>query len=238
MERWKRASHVLVLSAAICASCGDDAGGGDGTQSDGGTQGASDADAATASMRGDDAGAGNADAGSTDAGNVANDDADSGSAMLDADGFPDLPTMLAADTQGVIIVSVTNSTSAHLAPGIYESPFNVNATSGSSVTFLPGGLAIVNMPSLQVQLQLQREQVDGAFDCENGGELIVRYGQPPTGNQQLLPLNCSVEYSYDAEKDSYSGSLTASMGDGLTFPPSETMKADLKARFTFVDKKK
>jgi hypothetical protein len=234
MERWKRASRALVL-AAICAGCGDDGGEGDGSKSDGGSQGTGAADDAAASMSGD--AARDASDGSTDAGSATKDDAGSGGAMLDADGFPSLPAMLTADTQGVIIVSVTNSTSAHLAPGIYESPFNVNATSGSSVTFLPAGLAVASGTSLQVQLQLRREQVDGAFECENGGELIVRYGAPPTGNTQLLPLSCSVEYSYDAAKDSYSGTLTASMGDGLTFPPSQTMKADLKARFTFVDKK-
>lgn len=151
---------------------------------------------------------------------------------VDADGFPSLPTTMLPDATGAISLSVTNSNSAHLVNGVYSAPNSPTATGPQSAVFVPGGLAITNMPSLQVSMNLEWMQADTSFECDGITDIIVRYGMPPSGNQQLLALSCQIDYSYDAASKTYTGTFSASMGDGAS-EPSESMKADLKARFTF-----
>jgi len=151
---------------------------------------------------------------------------------VDADGFPSLPTTMQADATGAISVSVTNSSSVHLTNGVYTAPNSPTATGPRSAVFVPGGLAITNMPSLQVSMNLSWMQAQSSFECDGIADIIVRYGMPPSGNQQLLALSCQVDYDYDAASKTYTGTFTASMGDGVS-EPSDSMKADLRARFTF-----
>jgi len=159
---------------------------------------------------------------------------DTADIKLDANGFPILPSSPLPDSTGLIAVSVTGSSSAHLTNGVYQAPHSKNASSQSSVTFIPAGLAITSMPSLQVQMKVPRMQQSGTFTCNGVTDVLVRYGMPPSGNQQLLTLDCSMDYTYEASTKTYAGTLTASMADGLT-EPNEAMKADLKARFSFIE---
>jgi len=158
---------------------------------------------------------------------------DSSGAMLDANGFPSLPDPALPNTTGVIVASVTNSKSTHLANGIYTSPHSKSASTASGVSFIPGGLAIVNMPSMQLNLTWSPMQMSGTFKCDGATDIILRYGMPPSGNQQLLTLSCSMDFTYDAGSKTYAGTITAQMGDGLT-EPSAAMTADVKARFSFL----
>ena len=74
------------------------------------------------------------------------------------------------------------------------------------------------------------DKADGAFDCEQSTDVLVRYGMPPSTANLLLSSTCSVTYTYDAENNRYTGEITASLAEQAD--PNAT--AQLKARFACV----
>jgi hypothetical protein len=139
---------------------------------------------------------------------------------------------LSSDSQGAIVIRVSNSTSTVLANGVYAAPYSANSSTQSSIDFLPGGLALL-MPSLQVQMSIPREQQDDTMSCMDATDLLIRYGAPPTGASQLLADSCDVQYSYDDSDGSYTGTFEGHFGDGLT-EPDPALGADIEGMFTFI----
>jgi hypothetical protein len=251
LRDWARVGPLcaLLLTAAACGDDEDD--GGD--QVEDGGEVADDADAS--GEREDDAGAPSEDAGEAIDASAAKDDAgtsaqdaaagDAGSSKTDAstgsdagveldqDGIPILP----AGKTNVIFLSVSESRSNVLGDGTYQAPFSPNASSPSTLTYLDNSYIFTMQPSLQVQMNLQRMMKDGSFECKSGSEVLVRYGKPPSGSNQLYAKSCSVKYQYDAAKTEYTGTIEAEMGDGLT-SASDEAAAKISARFTVIGSNK
>lgn len=154
---------------------------------------------------------------------------------LDAQGYPALPDALfAAESTGGIVVNVTQSSSAYLPDGLYVTPHSAGGSSGASVGFVKTGFDFATAPSLQAQINITRMKQGGSISCELASALLLRYGMPPTGNNQLLARECAVEFDYQADQNRYTGKLTATMGDGL-LEPSDSATATVKGRFTFTE---
>jgi hypothetical protein len=240
LRGWMGAFPLCALLLAG-QGCGDEEGsegedaavadGGDETQDD-----ASTAEDAAEPPPSDDATVDTRDGGAPEAGQDAGDassSSDGGAAALDEDGFPILPVGMS----NAIFLSVTNSSSQTLPDGLYQAPFSPNASSGSTLSYLDTSFIFTMKPSLQVQMNLKRMMQDGSFECVVGSELLVRFGEPPSGSNQLLTKSCSVTYRYDASKTEYTGTFEAVMGDGLT-NASEEATADVSARFAVIGSNK
>jgi hypothetical protein len=153
---------------------------------------------------------------------------------LDANGFPVVPDdALTAPNTGIILLSVTDSASAFLGNGTYVAPNNFTNSSISGAAFQLGPPAPTDSVSLQVNLNVQFEKQSGTFACDAVTDLLVRYGMPPSGTNQLLSVTCAGEYTYDAETNTFTGNVTATMADGLS-EPSQTATATIKATFAYV----
>jgi hypothetical protein len=216
---------VLCASLACLTGCGGDGDGNDqtGTLQDAGSDPSDGGQPGDAAVQGMDAAAQPGDARAAEAGGGNND------TQLDGDGFP-----LLGAVSNVIVVSVSNSNSSVLQNGVYTTPFSKNTSSGSTLSFLYAGLALLNETTLQVQLNLKREMKDGTLTCESPSTLLLRYGKPPSGSNQLLTQSCTVNYTYDATAKTYAGKLEASAGEGLT-SPSMTATAQIRARFSVTE---
>lgn len=203
------AQDAGVVDASEGTSSGDDA-----STSDGGALDASTSeDAASAS-----------DASTADA--TAK---DGGGSVPVAGEFPVLPV----DGKNMIIINVTGGKATRLADGTYQAPYQKGASQGSSVSFLDSSYIFTMMPSLQVQITMKREKKDGSFTCERLTQVIVRYGKPPSGNNQLVARSCNVEYTYDAATLTYTGTIKAKISDGLL--EAEEPESDMLGRFTWTE---
>jgi hypothetical protein len=243
LRGWLGAIPLCTL-LAVGAGCGDEEGdtNDDSADGDGGHEtdaGADEDDAATpsdsdAGADGLDSGAPEAGQGGQDAGSDARASSDASTVELDQDGFPILPS----GKTNVIFLSISNSSSETLADGLYQAPFSPNGSSGTTLSYLDSSYIFTMMPSLQVQMRLTRAMTDGSFECESGSaDLLVRYGKPPSGNNQLLTNSCTVTYHHDVGKNEYTGTIEAVLGDGLT-SASEEATAEASARFAVIGSNK
>jgi hypothetical protein len=158
---------------------------------------------------------------------------DASAGAVDEQGFPILPSGM----NNILFLTISNSSSKVLADGQYQAPFSPNASSGSTLTYLDNSYIFTMQPSLQVQMNLKRTMQDGSFECETGTTVLLRYGKPPSGSNQLLTKSCTVKYTYDAGKNQYTGTIDAKLGDGLTEASDEKV-ADARARFTVIGSNK
>ena len=153
---------------------------------------------------------------------------------LDGNGYPVLPDdALTAPNMGTIHVSITESNAVNLPNGTYIVPYNPNGSSGGTVSFLDPGF-VFGGKGMQVQLNVKLSKDGGTYSCEEITDILVRYGEPPSGANQSLGRTCTIEYTYDASNNSFAGSLTSDMESawGTDEKPTETAK--LKARFTHI----
>jgi hypothetical protein len=229
-------ARVLCTMVWGLTACGDDGDGGTKQEMDAGetlldAQAEPSEDAETANpdagdgdASGDGDGAGDGDGDGGGDGDGAGDG--DGDGELDAEGFPVLPD----GAENVIVVSVTNTSSTLMPVGFYQAPYNSNSSSGTTLSYFDPGFVFTNEPALQVQFRVPRDMNAGSFECETLTDFLVRYGNPPAGDNQSVSNTCSVTWTYDAATMVYSGTVEAAMGEYKTIPGEETT-FDLTARF-------
>jgi hypothetical protein len=162
-----------------------------------------------------------------------------GDVTLDPQGYPEVPDdALGTGEMGTIHVSITQSTLQKLSNGTYVAPYSPNGSSGSSVSFLDPGFVFGKDPVLQVQINLPSNKMSGTWECKTLTDMLLRYGNPPSGANQLVVTSCSIDYVYEASNDSYTGKITADVADAYTQDPVPvpTEMAKLKAGFAFPGK--
>ncbi|MCA9581096.1 MAG: hypothetical protein KC416_04835 [Myxococcales bacterium] len=144
-------------------------------------------------------------------------------------GFPDLPPdATAGDKTGFIALRVSESTSDHLANGDYGAPHTANGSSKGTAAFLDGITG-----ALQVNINTgwgDKKDVD--YTCDGVSDILVRYGSPPSGFNQILTEECALKATYNAQDGTYEGTFEGTFGDGLTMPSKDKTLA-AKARFIF-----
>jgi hypothetical protein len=170
--------------------------------------------------------AGDVDEPGPDGGDNGGDGDGDGAGKVDAQGFPVLPD----GAKDMILVSVTNTSSTLMPVGFYQAPYNANSSSKTTLSYFDPGFVFSKDPALQVQFRVPREMKEGSFSCESLTDFLVRYGNPPSGNNQSVSNECTVSWTYDAATMVYSGTVEAAMGEYKTIPGEET-KFDLTARF-------
>lgn len=128
---------------------------------------------------------------------------------------------------------VTDSTSLHLPDGVYISPYNSISSSERNRVFLGSAIELIDdIDDLHVHLSdFQLEKKSDVIDI-GVGTLIVRYGKPPTGLNQLVNIeSIAVTVTYDQTTNTYTGSFKGQFSDALMYKNDLQPTATIEAVF-------
>jgi hypothetical protein len=183
-------------------------------------------------------GDGSTGSGSTGSGSTGGNSGGDANVTLDPQGYPKVPADALGVGKGTMHVSITESSLQKLGNGTYIAPYSPNASSANTVSFFDPGFIFTKEPVMQLQINMPSNKMSGTWMCKSITDMLVRYGNPPSGANQLSVTACSMDYVYEASNNSYTGKLTAELGDVYTTDamPVPTQTAKLKAGFAFPGK--